>query len=64
MAICLSPRAMSLFPAWMNTPCMVLVDFEQNDGVPVLLKALLFDRFDYWSSGTPTEFKMFYNSQW
>jgi hypothetical protein len=41
-----------------------LADFEENDGVPILLKALLFSRFVYWLSGTPEEFKTFYKHQY
>lgn len=45
-----------------------LFDFEQNDGVPDTLKALLFDRFCHWNSGTMLEcvepFKKFYRNKY
>jgi hypothetical protein len=41
-----------------------LLDFEDGDGVPVLLKALLYNRYVYWSYGTPNGFKDFYKEQY
>ena len=45
-----------------------LLDFEQNDGTPATLKALLFNRFCYWSSGTMLDcvepFKEFYTKHY
>lgn len=37
-----------------------LLDFESKDNVPTTLKALLYNRFLYWSEGSPSEFKKFY----
>ena len=45
-----------------------LLDFEQNDGTPATLKALLFNRFCHWNSGTMLEcvepFKEFYENEY
>jgi hypothetical protein len=41
-----------------------LLEFEEFDGTPFLLKALLFNRYEYWLQGTPDEFKVFYKEQY
>ena len=41
-----------------------LTDFETGDGVPALLKAILYNRFVYWTSGTPSDFKSFYKCRY
>lgn len=41
-----------------------LLDFESNDDVPITLKSMLYNRFLYWSEGTPNEFKKFYKKQY
>lgn len=41
-----------------------LTDFESNDGVPLSLKAILFNRFEEWAEGTPTEFKRWYKERY
>lgn len=37
-----------------------LETFNMNDGVPLSLKALLFNRYMHWGPGTPEGFKQFY----
>ena len=41
-----------------------LLDFEEFDGTPLLLKALLFNRYEHWLEGTPEEFKRFYKERY
>lgn len=41
-----------------------LLDFESKDGVPTTLKALLYNRFLYWTEGSPDGFKKFYREQY
>lgn len=45
-----------------------LADFEKFDDTPITLKALLFDRFCHWRSGSPQDnvkdFKTFYIRQY
>ena len=41
-----------------------LMEFEEKDGVPFTLKALLYNRFQQWLEGTPSEFKKFYKEQY
>lgn len=41
-----------------------LADFERHDGVPALLKALLYNRYQYWMQGTTSGFKIFYKSRY
>ncbi len=41
-----------------------LLDFESKDDVPITLKAMLYNRFLYWSEGSPSEFKKFYKEQY
>lgn len=36
--------------------------FEENDGTPIDLKAILWNRFSHWTSGTPEDFKEWYTS--
>lgn len=37
-----------------------LLGFESKDNVPTTLKALLYNRYLYWSEGSPSGFKEFY----
>lgn len=53
-----------LVKCWDEYTSSGLADFEKNDGVPVLLKALLYNRFVYWLTGTATEFKVFYKRRY
>lgn len=41
-----------------------LADFERHDGVPALLKALLYNRYQYWMQGTTSGFKKFYKQRY
>lgn len=41
-----------------------LKSFSINDGVPMSLKAVLFNRFMHWFESTPDEFKKFYKEQY
>ncbi len=41
-----------------------LLDFEEFDGTPLLLKALLYNRFEYWLQGSVKEFKKFYKESY
>ncbi len=36
-------------------------DFEADDGTPIELKALLWNRYEHWSSGSPESFKEWYH---
>ena len=54
----------TLVRCWDQYAADGLADFEQNDGVPTFLKALLYSRFVYWLTGTPAEFKTFYKRQY
>lgn len=37
-----------------------LTDFEEDDGVPITLKAILFNRYEEWAEGGPDDFKIWY----
>lgn len=41
-----------------------LADFENKDGVPLLLKALIYNRYQHWSEGTPSGFKKMYKERY
>lgn len=41
-----------------------LTDFEKNNSVPNTLKALLYNRYQYWNEGIPAGFKRFYKEQY
>lgn len=41
-----------------------LLDFESKDNVPTTLKSILYNRFLYWSEGSPDEFRKFYKEQY
>jgi len=42
-----------------------LTDFAKDDGTPVGLKALLYNRWDHWSmGGTPESFKQWYKENY
>lgn len=41
-----------------------LLEFEQFDSTPLLLKALLFNRYEHWLQGSPEEFKQFYKERY
>lgn len=41
-----------------------LADFERHDGVPALLKALLYSRYMYWLAGSPAGFRTFYRQRY
>lgn len=41
-----------------------LTKFEEKDGVPLLLKALLYNRYQHWAEGTPSGFKKMYKERY
>ena len=41
-----------------------LEDFDPDDGTPMTLKALLFNRYEHWCQGTPDGFKDFYKCEY
>ena len=54
----------ALVRCWDEYAAGGLADFEKHDGVPALLKALLYSRFVYWLTGTASEFKTFYKQRY
>ena len=54
----------ALVRCWDEYTAGGLADFEKHDGVPALLKALLYSRFVYWLTGTASEFKVFYRRRY
>lgn len=54
----------ALVRCWDEYAAGGLADFEKHDGVPALLKALLYSRFVYWLTGTASEFKKFYKQRY
>lgn len=44
--------------------CHELGLFEETDGVPISLKALLFNRYDHWTQGDPEGFKEWYKREY
>ena len=54
----------ALVRSWDEYSASGLADFEKHDGVPALLKALLYSRFVYWLTGTASEFKNFYKHRY
>ena len=41
-----------------------LTDFEKEDGVPITLKAILFNRYEQWFEGGPGDFKYWYKERY
>ncbi len=57
-----NPDKKSLFKDMVSEYCRIFGDFEPGDGTPVELKALLWNRYDHWASGTPDDFKEWYQT--
>lgn len=40
-----------------------LESFDESDGTPLSIKALLFNRYEHWAEGTPDDFRKWYRKE-